>query len=62
MGIIYIGIDASMSPGDPGFNMLILMEAAAVQIPVWLTFVVGLLVGDRRNRAARDGTVGPTTA
>jgi hypothetical protein len=61
LGIIYAGIDASMSPGDPGFNMLILIEAAGVQVPTWLTFAVGLLVGDRRNRAARDRTVGATT-
>lgn len=59
LGIIYAGIAASMPPGDPGFNMLILVEAAAVQVPTWLTFAVGLLVGDRRNRAARDGTVSP---
>lgn len=53
LGIIYAGISASMPPGDPGFNLLILEEAAGVQIPVWLTFVVGLLVGDRRARAVR---------
>ncbi|PUB24336.1 hypothetical protein C8K30_10982 [Promicromonospora sp. AC04] len=59
LGIIYAGIAASMQPGDPGFNMLILLEAAGVQIPVWLTFAVGLLVGDRREQAARS-RVSPT--
>lgn len=53
LGIVYAGIAASMQPGDPGFSMLLLVEAAAVQVPTWLTFAVGLLVGDRRNRAAR---------
>lgn len=60
VGIIYAGIAASMQPSDPGFNMLILIEAAGVQVPTWLTFAVGLLVGDRRNRAARDRAVSPT--
>lgn len=56
---IYAGIAASMQPGDPGFNMLALLTAAGVQIPTWLTFAVGLLVGDRRGRAARDSAVVP---
>lgn len=60
LGIIYAGISASMPPGDPGFNLLILVEAGAVQVPVWLTFVVGLLVGDRRNRRARNRAVSAT--
>ncbi len=60
LGIIYAGIAASMQPGDPGLNMSLLMTAAGVQVPTWLTFAVGLLIGDRRNRAARDGAVSPT--
>ncbi|WP_275003128.1 hypothetical protein [Promicromonospora iranensis] len=60
LGIIYAGIAMSMQPGDPGFNMSLLMTAAGVQIPTWLTFAVGLLIGDRRNRAARDAAVSPT--
>lgn len=59
MGIIYAGIAASMQPTDPGFNMSALLTAAGVQIPTWLTFAVGLLVGGRRHRAARDGAVIP---
>jgi membrane protease YdiL (CAAX protease family) len=57
--IIYAGIAASMQPGDPGFNMSALLTAAGVQIPTWLTFAVGLLIGGRRHRAARDGAVIP---
>jgi hypothetical protein len=60
LGIIYAGIAASMQPGDPGFTMSLLMTAAGVQVPTWLTFAVGLLIGDRRNRAARDAAVSPT--
>lgn len=59
VGIIYAGIAASMQPTDPGFNMSALLTAAGVQIPTWLTFAVGLLVGGRRSRAARDGAVIP---
>lgn len=56
---IYAGIAASVQPGDPGFNMLALLTAAGVQVPTWLTFAVGLLIGDRRGRAARDSAVVP---
>lgn len=58
--ILYAGIAASMQPADPGFNMILLLTAAGVQVPVWLTFAVGLLIGDRRNRAAPDRTVSPS--
>ena len=60
LGIIYAGIAASMSPSDLGFNMLFLLEAAAVQVPVWLTFAGGLLVGDLRDRRARNRAVSAT--
>jgi hypothetical protein len=59
MGIIYAGIAASMQPTDPGFNMSAVLTAAGVQVPTWLTFAAGLLVGGRRHRAARDGAVVP---
>lgn len=59
VGIIYAGIAASMRPGDPGFTMSALLAAAGVQIPTWLTFAVGLLIGGRRGRAARDSAVVP---
>lgn len=59
LGIIYAGIAASMQPTDPGFNMSALLTAAGVQIPTWLTFAVGLLIGGLRNRAARDSAVVP---
>ncbi|WP_419705824.1 hypothetical protein [Promicromonospora sp. NFX87] len=61
LGIVYAGIAASMQPGDPGFNMFALLTAAGVQVPTWLTFSLGLLVGGRRHRAARDGAVVPAT-
>jgi hypothetical protein len=54
LGIIYAGIAASMQPGDEGWNMLFLVEAAVVPVPTWLTYAVGLLVGDLRRRAARN--------
>lgn len=60
LGVMYVGIAASVQPGDPGLDMLLLAEAAAVQVPTWLTFAIGLLVGDRRDRAARDRAVSPT--
>ncbi|MFD6140496.1 hypothetical protein [Promicromonospora sp. NPDC060271] len=70
LGISYAGIAASMQPGDPGFTMSALLTAAGVQVPTWLTFAVGLLIGGRRGRvaqdrvargrAARDGDVSPT--
>lgn len=53
MGIIYAGIAASMQPTDPGFNMFALLTAAGVQIPTWLTFAVGLLIGGRRRHVSR---------
>lgn len=59
LGIVYAGIAASMQPTDPGFNMSALLTAAGVQIPTWLTFAVGLLIGGLRNRAARDSAVVP---
>lgn len=61
LGIVYAGIAASMPPGDEGWNLLFVMVAAVGSVPIWLTYAVGLLVGDRRNRAARDRTVGATT-
>lgn len=36
------------------WSMLFLMVAVGVQVPTWLTFAVGLLVGDLRRRAARN--------
>lgn len=65
MGIVYAGIAASMRPGDPGFNLFALLTAAGVQVPTWLTFAVGLLIGGRRGRIAKDraaqaGDVSPT--
>ena len=65
MGIIYAGIAASLQAGDPGFNLFALLTAAGVQIPTWLTFAVGLLIGGRRGRvakerAAKDGDVSAT--
>ena len=60
LGISYAGIAASMPPGDEGWNLLFVMVAAAGSVPAWLTYAVGLLVGDRRNRAARDRAVSPT--
>jgi hypothetical protein len=54
VGISYAGIAASMQPGDPGLNAGLLLTAAGVQIPTWLTFAVGLLVGGRRGRLAQD--------
>ena len=60
LGISYAGIAASMPPGDEGWNLLIVMAVAVGTVPTWLAYAVGLLVGDRRNRAARDHTVSPT--
>lgn len=58
-GIAYAGIAASMQPGDPELNTGLLLTAAGVQVPAWLTFAVGLLIGGLRNRAARDSAVVP---
>ncbi|MEV0953790.1 hypothetical protein [Promicromonospora sp. NPDC050249] len=70
LGISYAGIAASMQPSDPGFDLSLLLTAAGVQIPTWLTFAAGLLIGGRRSRAvqdrgarvhaAQDGDVSPT--
>jgi ABC-type Fe3+-siderophore transport system permease subunit len=46
---------------DEDWDLLFLIVAMVASIPTWLTFAAGLLVGDRRNRAARDRTVGATT-
>lgn len=59
LGIVYAGIAASPQPGDPGLDAGLLLTAAGVQIPTWLTFAVGLLVGGLRGRAARDSAVVP---
>lgn len=58
-GIVYAGIAASVQPGDPGLDTGLLLTAAGVQIPAWLTFAVGLLIGGRRGRAARDSALVP---
>ena len=55
LGIVYAGIAASRSPSNPGLDLIVIM-----QVPAWLTFAVGLLVGDLWNRAARDRTVSPS--
>ncbi|MFD6443580.1 hypothetical protein ACFWEJ_00665 [Promicromonospora sp. NPDC060204] len=50
LGINYAGI------GDDEWAMLVLKVAAVVQVPTWLIFATGLLVGDLRNRGARSST------
>jgi hypothetical protein len=47
------GIDYA-TIGDDDWRMLTFQVLAGVQVPSWLTFAVGLLVGDLRNRAARN--------
>ncbi|WP_369374426.1 hypothetical protein AB1046_08880 [Promicromonospora sp. Populi] len=48
LGILYLGIE-----GDD-WDMLFFEVAIGVQVPTWLVFAVGILVGDLRNRAARN--------
>lgn len=48
LGISFAGIEAD------GWDMLVFESDVGVQVPTWLVFAVGLLVGDLRNRAARD--------
>ncbi|GAA2234351.1 hypothetical protein GCM10010413_37070 [Promicromonospora sukumoe] len=55
MGITYAGAE----PDEWG--MLLFEVAVGVQVPAWLTYAVGLLAGDLRNRAARR-RVDPTDA
>lgn len=47
------GIDYATIGGDE-WRMLTFQVLAGVQVPAWLTFAVGLLVGDLRNRATRN--------
>ncbi|MGI5187722.1 hypothetical protein ACQEVI_06225 [Promicromonospora sp. CA-289599] len=61
VGISYAGIAASMQPGNPGFDTSLLLTAAGVQLPTWLTFAVGLLVGDLRSRTVRGSAAVPAT-
>lgn len=50
---VIMGIDYA-TIGDDGWRMLTFQAVAGVQVPAWLTFAVGLLVGDLRNRATRN--------
>jgi hypothetical protein len=47
------GIDYA-TIGDDDWRMLTFQVLAGVQVPAWLTFAVGLLVGDLRSRATRN--------
>lgn len=50
---VIMGIDYA-TIGDDDWRMLTFQVIAGVQVPAWLTFAVGLLVGDLRNRAVRN--------
>lgn len=52
--VVALGISYASIGNDDGWGMLGLIAVAGAQIPGWLTFAVGLLVGDLRNRAARN--------
>ncbi|MEU4388643.1 hypothetical protein [Promicromonospora sp. NPDC023805] len=55
--VVALGIGSASIGGDE-WGMLGLVVVAGAQIPSWLTFAAGLLVGDLRNRTARNA-VGP---
>ncbi|MEV0950503.1 hypothetical protein [Promicromonospora sp. NPDC050249] len=48
LGISYASIE------EDGWGLLGLVVVASAQVPSWLTFAAGLLVGDLRNQAARN--------
>jgi hypothetical protein len=48
LGIYYVSVRSDE------WALLFFEVAVSVQAPTWLTFAVGLLVGDLRNRAARN--------
>ncbi|WP_454858222.1 hypothetical protein [Promicromonospora soli] len=55
LGLVAVVLWASSpSIGGGEWGMLIYEVAIGVQLPTWLTFAVGLLVGDLRDRAARN--------
>lgn len=51
--VVVLGISYA-SIGNDSWGMLGLVVVASAQIPSWLTFAVGLLVGDLRNQATRN--------
>lgn len=51
--VVIQGIDYA-TIGDDDWRMLTFQVLAGVQVPAWLTFAVGLLVGDLRNRVTRN--------
>jgi hypothetical protein len=50
---VILGINYASIGGDE-WSMLAFEVAVGVQVPTWLTFAVGLLIGDLLNRAARN--------
>ena len=50
---VIMGIDYA-TIGNDDWRMLTFQVVAGMQIPAWLTFAIGLLVGDLRKRAVRD--------
>lgn len=59
-GAVYFVAETPWRGDEEEWGVLMLLVLAAGSVATWLAYVVGLLVGDRRDRAARDGAVGPT--
>lgn len=62
LAAVLVAVVLAISYGTTGgdeWAMLFYQAAIGVQLPTWLTFAVGLLVGDLRNRAARNQPVVP---
>jgi drug/metabolite transporter (DMT)-like permease len=57
---VYYVAETPWRGDEEEWGVLMLVVLAAGSVSTWLAYAVGLLVGDRRDRAVRDGTVGPT--
>ena len=57
---VYYVAETPWRGDEEEWGVLMLIGLATRSAAAWLAYAVGLLVGDRRNRAVRDGAVGPT--
>ena len=45
---------ASMLPDDEGWSLIIVFGPVVASVPTWVTYAVGLVVGDWRSRVAQE--------
>lgn len=59
--LLYYVTDTLWGEEGEQWDLLFLIVTAVATIPSWIAHAAGLAIGDRRDHAARERAVGPTT-